>query len=32
VLAWFRQGGKGYQTRKNNVLRAFVKSRQVSQS
>jgi uncharacterized protein (DUF4415 family) len=24
VLAWFRQSGKGYQTRMNNVLRAFV--------
>ncbi len=31
VLAWFRQGGKGYQTRMNAVLRAFVKSRQVSE-
>jgi uncharacterized protein (DUF4415 family) len=27
VLEWFRQTGKGYQTRMNNVLRAFVKSR-----
>ena len=26
VLEWFRQTGKGYQTRMNNVLRAFVKS------
>ena len=24
VLAWFRATGKGYQTRMNNVLRAFV--------
>jgi uncharacterized protein (DUF4415 family) len=31
VLAWFRQTGKGYQTRMNNVLRAFVKARQVSE-
>jgi uncharacterized protein (DUF4415 family) len=28
VLAWFRQSGKGYQTRMNNVLRAFVMARQ----
>jgi len=28
VLEWFRQTGKGYQTRMNAVLRAFVKSRQ----
>jgi len=28
VLAWFRGTGKGYQTRINNVLRAFVKARQ----
>jgi uncharacterized protein (DUF4415 family) len=27
VLAWFRQTGRGYQTRMNNVLRAFVESR-----
>jgi len=27
VLDWFRQSGKGYQTRINNVLRAFVTSR-----
>ena len=27
VLAWFRRTGKGYQTRMNNVLRAFVESR-----
>jgi uncharacterized protein (DUF4415 family) len=28
VLDWFRGTGKGYQTRMNNVLRAFVQSRQ----
>ena len=27
VLAWFRGTGKGYQTRINNVLRAYVESR-----
>ena len=27
VLAWFRATGKGYQTRMNNVLRAFFESR-----
>ena len=27
VLAWFRRTGRGYQTRINNVLRAFVESR-----
>jgi uncharacterized protein (DUF4415 family) len=27
VLDWFRHTGKGYQTRMNNVLRAFVSSR-----
>jgi len=27
VLAWFRATGKGYQTRMNNVLRAFVENR-----
>jgi uncharacterized protein (DUF4415 family) len=27
VLTWFRQTGRGYQTRINNVLRAFVESR-----
>jgi uncharacterized protein (DUF4415 family) len=27
VLDWFRGTGKGYQTRMNNVLRAFVTSR-----
>jgi len=30
VVAWFRGTGKGYQTRMNNVLRAFVESRQDS--
>ncbi len=29
VLAWFRQTGRGYQTRMNAVLRAFVNSRQM---
>jgi len=28
VLAWFKASGRGYQTRMNNVLRAFVQSRQ----
>ena len=28
VLEWFRGTGRGYQTRMNNVLRAFVASRQ----
>jgi uncharacterized protein (DUF4415 family) len=27
VLEWFRQAGRGYQTRINNVLRAFMESR-----
>jgi len=27
VLAWFRQTGRGYQTRMNKVLRVFVESR-----
>jgi uncharacterized protein (DUF4415 family) len=27
VLAWFKKTGRGYQTRINNVLRAFVASR-----
>ena len=27
VIGWFRATGKGYQTRMNNVLRAFVESR-----
>jgi uncharacterized protein (DUF4415 family) len=27
VLDWFRQAGRGYQTRINNVLRAFMESR-----
>jgi uncharacterized protein (DUF4415 family) len=30
VLEWFRSNGKGYQTLMNNVLRAFVKTRQQS--
>ena len=30
VLDWFRASGKGYQTRMNNVLRAFVKARQAT--
>jgi uncharacterized protein (DUF4415 family) len=30
VLEWFRANGKGYQTLVNNVLRAFVQSRQSS--
>ena len=30
VLEWFRGTGRGYQTRMNNVLRAFVTSRQLS--
>ena len=28
VLQWFRSNGKGYQTMMNNVLRAFVQTRQ----
>jgi len=28
VLAWFRQDGRGYQTRINAVLRAFVEAHQ----
>ena len=28
VLAWFRDGGPGYQTRMNAVLRAFVDAQQ----
>jgi uncharacterized protein (DUF4415 family) len=27
ILDWFRQAGRGYQTRINNVLRAFMESR-----
>ncbi len=27
ILAWFRTGGKGYQSRMNAVLRAYVESR-----
>ena len=30
VLEWFRASGRGYQTLMNNVLRAFVQSRQPS--
>ena len=30
VLEWFRRSGKGYQTRINKVLRAFVESRRAS--
>jgi uncharacterized protein (DUF4415 family) len=29
VLAWFRQGGKGYLSRMNAVLRAYVDAQQV---
>jgi uncharacterized protein (DUF4415 family) len=32
VLAWFRASGRGYQTLMNNVLRAFVQSRQQPES
>jgi len=32
VLDWFRKTGKGYQTRINNVLRAFVESRKKAKS
>jgi len=32
VLYWFKQTGEGYQTRMNNVLRAFFESRQRSGS
>lgn len=31
VLQWFKSRGKGYQTLMNNVLRAFVQTRQHSQ-
>ena len=31
VLQWFRSNGKGYQTLMNNVLRAFVQTRQQHQ-
>ena len=30
VLAWYRATGRGYQTRMNNVLRAFAESRKLS--
>jgi uncharacterized protein (DUF4415 family) len=29
VLGWFRESGRGYQTRMNNVLRAFMEARRV---
>jgi uncharacterized protein (DUF4415 family) len=32
VLEWFKASGRGYQTLMNNVLRAFVQSRQQSPS
>jgi uncharacterized protein (DUF4415 family) len=32
VLQWFRSNGKGYQTLMNNVLRAFVQTRQLRQT
>jgi uncharacterized protein (DUF4415 family) len=32
VLQWFRSNGKGYQTLMNNVLRAFVQTRQQGQN
>ena len=32
VLQWFRSNGKGYQTLMNNVLRAFVQTRQQRQN
>ena len=32
VLEWFKANGRGYQTMMNNVLRAFVQSRQQSPS
>src|SRR5215470_14622827 len=32
VLEWFKASGRGYQTLMNNVLRAFVQSRQSSSS
>jgi len=32
VLEWFKANGKGYQTLMNNVLRAFVQSRQHTSS
>jgi uncharacterized protein (DUF4415 family) len=31
VLNWFKETGKGYQTRINDVLRAFVESRRHTQ-
>jgi uncharacterized protein (DUF4415 family) len=32
VLDWFKQSGRGYQTRMNNVLRAFFKARRTAAS
>jgi uncharacterized protein (DUF4415 family) len=32
VLAWFRAQGRGYQTRINTVLRAFMQAKQRSES
>ncbi|HYZ40033.1 MAG TPA: BrnA antitoxin family protein [Stellaceae bacterium] len=32
VLAWFKQTGRGWQTRMNNVLRSFVESRRHASS
>ena len=32
VLGWFKATGQGYQTRMNNVLRAFVESRKTARS
>ena len=32
VLEWFKRNGRGYQTLMNNVLRAFVQTRQQSES
>jgi uncharacterized protein (DUF4415 family) len=32
ILQWFKSNGKGYQTRMNNVLRAFVQTRQQHQN
>lgn len=32
VLDWFKRSGRGYQTRMNGVLRAFVQARQMAES
>jgi uncharacterized protein (DUF4415 family) len=32
VLEWFKKNGKGYQTLMNNVLRAFVQTREQGES